>query len=554
MIDDRGFRDFVDAGLMTEEQLGEVVRELTESNAEFQKLTKAAEKSQEQFDKYTDQMHEAEKAMQAAAPSAQDAGDKIKDVGKKSEDAGKKAKESAEGGITTLQIAFAKLVADGVKLAISALKGFISTGIEYNATLERIEQSLDEIFGEKAADNIRKWAENSLDAFGLSKKKALDFAMSLKMIGESAGLVSGKSTEMAKGITELSGKWSMFKGIEPDKVFSTLELALSGSYRGMRELNVSMGQNTLQAYENAKGQGRLYSKMTESEKMWLRYNYLISESEKQMKGWDSTTQTLSGSQVKLKERLEEFSGKLAKEFVPILSDLLSETNDYLREHGDTLSNLGQVIATVINVFANLIKIIASVPPEVLIMVGMIASAVKVYLSLKKALDPIEGSLGAVTKAMSVGSKSTDMFMVKILALIAALSVLLFLILSIKEGSDKASKSLQGFSNESGKLADQNVAKAKKHQGRATGTPHAPAGWAWVGENGPELMRFSGGEQVLTAPQVASALTSRSENLLSTSSYTDNSQLILNVHGIEEMQQVVNWFNGRRIKARAGGTL
>lgn len=34
-------------------------------------------------------------------------------------------------------------------------------------------------------------------------------------------------------------------------------------------------------------------------------------------------------------------------------------------------------------------------------------------------------------------------------------------------------------------------------GFASGTPSAPAGWAWVGERGPELVRFAGGEQVLT---------------------------------------------------------
>lgn len=33
-------------------------------------------------------------------------------------------------------------------------------------------------------------------------------------------------------------------------------------------------------------------------------------------------------------------------------------------------------------------------------------------------------------------------------------------------------------------------------GYASGTPSAPRGWAWVGERGPELMRFTGGETVL----------------------------------------------------------
>lgn len=36
-------------------------------------------------------------------------------------------------------------------------------------------------------------------------------------------------------------------------------------------------------------------------------------------------------------------------------------------------------------------------------------------------------------------------------------------------------------------------------GFATGTPDAPPGWAWVGEKGPELVKFAGGEQVKTHP-------------------------------------------------------
>ncbi len=40
-------------------------------------------------------------------------------------------------------------------------------------------------------------------------------------------------------------------------------------------------------------------------------------------------------------------------------------------------------------------------------------------------------------------------------------------------------------------------------GYALGTPFAAAGWAWVGESGPELVRFRGGEQVIPATHGAS---------------------------------------------------
>lgn len=39
----------------------------------------------------------------------------------------------------------------------------------------------------------------------------------------------------------------------------------------------------------------------------------------------------------------------------------------------------------------------------------------------------------------------------------------------------------------------------RKRGFASGTPSAPRGWSWVGERGPELVRFRGGERVLSHP-------------------------------------------------------
>ena len=51
------------------------------------------------------------------------------------------------------------------------------------------------------------------------------------------------------------------------------------------------------------------------------------------------------------------------------------------------------------------------------------------------------------------------------------------------------------------------------RGYATGTENAEPGWAMVGENGPELMFFNGGEKVLNAAQT-SALQTKSEPAVS----------------------------------------
>ena len=55
---------------------------------------------------------------------------------------------------------------------------------------------------------------------------------------------------------------------------------------------------------------------------------------------------------------------------------------------------------------------------------------------------------------------------------------------------------------SSELSNANAKMRRPARGYATGTQNAVPGWAWVGEEGPELMRFSGGEQVLNARQSA----------------------------------------------------
>ncbi|MFL0197007.1 phage tail tape measure protein [Clostridium sp. WILCCON 0269] len=73
-------------------------------------------------------------------------------------------------------------------------------------------------------------------------------------------------------------------------------------------------------------------------------------------------------------------------------------------------------------------------------------------------------------------------------------------------------------------------------GLATGTDYAPAGWHWVGEEGPELMNFAGGEQVITAknskdiveqmqnggqPKTTNTTASTSQQMKSTEQYAEN---------------------------------
>ena len=69
----------------------------------------------------------------------------------------------------------------------------------------------------------------------------------------------------------------------------------------------------------------------------------------------------------------------------------------------------------------------------------------------------------------------------------------------------------------------------------------------VGEQGPELLYLRGGEKILTASQ------SMAWNVAYGGRIPDrafNQTINLNVNGIEQMSEVVNWYTNRRQMSRA----
>lgn len=67
-------------------------------------------------------------------------------------------------------------------------------------------------------------------------------------------------------------------------------------------------------------------------------------------------------------------------------------------------------------------------------------------------------------------------------------------------------------------ASGNVAPGGPNLGYAAGTPSAPRGWAWVGEKGPELVNFRGGEQVIDHK---SSMRTAAGHSMGTTGYTVN---------------------------------
>ena len=261
-------------------------------------------------------------------------------------------------------------------------------------------------------------------------------------------------------------------------------------------------------------------------------------------------------------RYDTFSSKM-QIFKNFLEEVFIRLGDPIIEILTTLISIGaplvETLAKAARLFSDLpkpIQMLLLVLGGAVAIIGPVVSAFGGLVTTLVTLKMASIGLPAIGASFTGFSLSISPLTIKILAIVAAL-VALGVVIAILVGKsrefgkvgDEIGKTMDGIDRQVDAVTRKTGVGAGR--GYATGTPHASPGMAWVGENGPELMMFSGGEQVFNAPHVASAaaLAQRTPTGLSGSTYNDYSQYNVNVNGIGELNAMLDWFRHQRMRGR-----
>ncbi len=118
------------------------------------------------------------------------------------------------------------------------------------------------------------------------------------------------------------------------------------------------------------------------------------------------------------------------------------------------------------------------------------------IPLKEAMQELVDSASAAIEEMDLGAEAWDAAMNTINGYLAVMKDPAVLA-EVQSAYGNLYGSLSGSLMEANKKSGMTPTAIMRYErGFATGTENAPPGWAWVGEEGPELMRMRGGEQIL----------------------------------------------------------
>ena len=160
--------------------------------------------------------------------------------------------------------------------AIKKIVNFGKECLELGSDLAEVQNVVDVSFPTMSA-KINDFAKGAAASFGLSETMAKKFTGTFGAMASAFGFTEKESLKMSTALTGLAGDVASFYNISQDEAYTKLKSVFTGETETLKDLGVVMTQTALDSYALANGYGKVTSKMTEQEKVALRYKFVTEQ-------------------------------------------------------------------------------------------------------------------------------------------------------------------------------------------------------------------------------------------------------------------------------------
>lgn len=218
----------------------------------------------------------------------------------------------------------------GAALAGGAFIKFTKDCLDLGSDLTEVQNVVDTTFGSMSS-RADEFATSALETFGISEKVAKQYMGTLGAMSKSMGFSTSEAYNMAEAVTGLTGDVASFYNLSSDEAFDKLKSIWTGETETLKSIGVLLTQTNLDQYALNNGFGKTTAKMTEQEKVLLRYQYTLSalsdasgDFAKTQDSWANQTRILSLQFDSLKTTLGQGFINLFTPILQVINSLLAK--------------------------------------------------------------------------------------------------------------------------------------------------------------------------------------------------------------------------------------
>lgn len=216
------------------------------------------------------------------------------------------------------------------KLAVAAfsVKAIVNFGkecIDLGSDLTEVQNVVDVTFGSLNTE-VNKFAENAITQFGLGQTVTKKYVGTFGAMAKAFNFSNKEALAMSETLTGLTGDVASFYNLSSDEAYTKLKSVFTGETETLKDLGVVMTQNALDQYALANGYGKTTSKMSEQEKVALRYKFVLDKLNIANGDFARTSDSWANQTRVLSLRFNELKATLGQGFINIFTPIVKGIN------------------------------------------------------------------------------------------------------------------------------------------------------------------------------------------------------------------------------------
>lgn len=234
----------------------------------------------------------------------------------------KKAGESGKLAGSKFGDSFRSVAGPMVAVAsVGAISEFVKSSVDSFSELEDATAAASVVFGD-SMDTIQAQADGAAQAIFMSKKEAIDAAITFGTFGKSAGLSGDALAGFSTKMVQLAGDMASFRGTSPEQAIEAIGAAMRGESEPIRAYGVLLDDATLKARAMKLG---LIS--TTKEGLTPQVKVLAAQAEILAQTTDAqgdaarTANSTANVQKRLRVEVENFNAALGEKLAPTIVEV-----------------------------------------------------------------------------------------------------------------------------------------------------------------------------------------------------------------------------------------
>lgn len=197
--------------------------------------------------------------------------------------------------------------------------------IDISSGITEVQNVVDNTFGD-FSNKVEDLTNSAITKFGMSELTVKEISSRFQAMGTALGYTKEQMSDMSVSLTKLTADMSSFYNVEQSDAAQDLQAIFTGMSKPLRKYGIDITETTLKEWALAKGIDANVSKMTQAQKVMLRYQYVMERTNVLHGDFENTSDTWANQLRILKGNFQDLGKTIGEIAINSLKPLVSWLN------------------------------------------------------------------------------------------------------------------------------------------------------------------------------------------------------------------------------------